>query len=178
MQAHSGKSKQETSRNKSPQVKAKLNQRSDHLQTDRLLGRSTTSSYLVAKMKPSWTSEMSPSTQSGTKYDLNIRRQEVRPLQMEVDVPKRSRAKKSRILKSKREIETRIERRAEGKQREMANKMPNTTPREETASVGSRKANVHLEKHAHSSVTRTRKQREGTTSFTFSDGFTAPKFER
>ena len=59
----------------------------------------------------------------------------------------------------------------------LQNKMPNTTPREETAFVGSRKANVHQEKHAHSSVTRTRKQREGTTSFTFSDGFTAPKFE-
>ena len=26
--------------------------------------------------------------------------------------------------------------------------MPKTTPREETASVGSQKANVHLEKHA------------------------------
>ena len=110
-------------------MKAKLHQRSDHLQTDRLLGRSATSSYLVAKMKPSWTSEMSPSTQSGTKYDLNIRRQEVRPLQIEVDGPKRSRAKKSRILKSKREIETRTERRAEGKQRKWQNKMPNTTPR-------------------------------------------------
>ena len=35
--------------------------------------------------------------------------------------------------------------------------MPKTTPREETASVGSQKASVHLEKHAHSSMTRTRK---------------------
>ena len=52
--------------------------------------------------------------------------------------------KKSRILISKREIETRTERRAEGKQRKWQNKMPNTTPREETASVGSRKVNVHF----------------------------------
>ena len=36
---------------------------------------------------------MSPPTQSGTKYDHNIWRQEVRPLQIEVDGPKRSRAK-------------------------------------------------------------------------------------
>ena len=35
--------------------------------------------------------------------------------------------------------------------------MPETTLKEETASVGSRKANVHSEKHAHSSMTRTRK---------------------
>ena len=35
--------------------------------------------------------------------------------------------------------------------------MPKTTAREETASVGSQKANAELEKHAHSSVTRTRK---------------------
>ena len=94
LQANSGKSKHETSRNKSPQLKAKLNQRSDHLQADRLLGRSTISSKLVAKMKPSWTSEIRPSTQSGTKYDHNNRRPEIRPLQIEVDGPKRSRAKK------------------------------------------------------------------------------------
>ena len=45
--------------------------------------------------------------------------------------------------------------------------MPNTTPREETASVGSQEANVHLEKHARSSTTRTRKakkERRGVTS--------------
>ena len=35
--------------------------------------------------------------------------------------------------------------------------MPNTTPREETASVGPEKATVHEEKHAHSSMTRARK---------------------
>ena len=35
--------------------------------------------------------------------------------------------------------------------------MPKTTPTEETASVGSQQANFHLEKHAHSSLTRTRK---------------------
>ena len=35
--------------------------------------------------------------------------------------------------------------------------MPNTTPREETASVGPRKANVYLEIHAQSSMTHTRK---------------------
>ena len=33
--------------------------------------------------------------------------------------------------------------------------MTKTTPREETASVGSQKANVHVEKHAHSNMTRT-----------------------
>ena len=37
------------------------------------------------------------------------------------------------------------------------------------------KANPHLEKHAHWSMTR---RREGTTSFTFSDKFTAPKLEK
>ena len=37
--------------------------------------------------------------------------------------------------------------------------MPKTTPTEETASAGSQKANVHSEKHAHSSMTRTRKAR-------------------
>ena len=36
---------------------------------------------------------------------------------------------------------------------------------EETASDGSLKADVHLEKHAHASMTRTRRRREGTTSF-------------
>ena len=35
--------------------------------------------------------------------------------------------------------------------------MPKTTPRKETASVGPRKATVQMEKHAHSSMTRTRK---------------------
>ena len=35
--------------------------------------------------------------------------------------------------------------------------MPKTTPREESASVESQKANVHLEIDAHSSMTRTRK---------------------
>ena len=38
--------------------------------------------------------------------------------------------------------------------------MPKTTPREETANVGSRKASVHLGKHAHSNMTRTRKGRD------------------
>ena len=42
---------------------------------------------------------------------------------------------------------------AKGKGKENAK----TTPREETASVAPQKANVHLEMHAHSSKTRTRK---------------------
>ena len=37
---------------------------------------------------------------------------------------------------------------------------------------------VHLDKHAHSNDPNKKKQREGMTSFTFSDSFTAPKFER
>ena len=44
-----------------------------------------------------------------------------------------------------------------GKAKGKAKNMPNTTPREETAVVGSQEANVHVEKHAHSSMTRTRK---------------------
>ena len=48
--------------------------------------------------------------------------------------------------------------------------MPKTTPKEETAYVGSRKANVHVEKHAHSSMTRQRKAK--------GDGETSPNFER
>ena len=52
------------------------------------------------------------------------------------------------------------------------------TPREETASVGPQKANVQMEKHAHSSMTRKRKAKEGTTSFAFFDRFAAPKLER
>ena len=49
-------------------------------------------------------------------------------------------------------------------QKEKAKNMPKTSPREETASVGSQKANVHLEKHAHSSVARTRTARAGPRS--------------
>ena len=50
--------------------------------------------------------------------------------------------------------------------KEKANKMPKTIPNEETASIASRKANGHLEKHAHSSMTRTRKamERDGLRS--------------
>ena len=44
--------------------------------------------------------------------------------------------------------------------------MPKTTPRAETASVQPQKANVHLEMHAQSIMTRTQEgHREGTTSF-------------
>ena len=79
LQADSGKSSQETSRNKSPRQKAKLYQRRDHLRADRLLGWSMTCSKLVATMKPSWTSEiyrgfngrtttLKPSTQSGRRH--------------------------------------------------------------------------------------------------------------
>ena len=70
-------------------------------------------------------------------------------------------SRRSKNLISKREIETRTdlqwELRGEVKQKEKAKNMPNTTPREETAVVGSQEANVHVEKHAHSSMTRTRK---------------------
>ena len=50
---------------------------------------------------------------------------------------------------------------AKEKRNEKANKMRKTTPREETASVGSRKANAHMGTPAHSSTNRTR-MAEGT----------------
>ena len=55
---------------------------------------------------------------------------------------------------------------SKGDQKEKAKPMPKTTPSEETASVGSQKGSVHLEKHAHSSMTRTRQAQERTTSLT------------
>ena len=78
LQADSGKSKQGTSRNTSPQTNVKLNLRTDHLRADTLLGWSMTSSKFVANMEPSWTSEIHPkfhdrtttfkhATQSGTE---------------------------------------------------------------------------------------------------------------
>ena len=56
--------------------------------------------------------------------------------------------------------------------------MPKTTPREEIASVGSQKAKVHLEKHAHANMSRTRKAKGREDLFTFSDGFSATTFEK
>ena len=74
--------------------------------------------------------------------------------------PHRSRGE-SKVLISKRELETRTdlhwELRAKVKPREKANKMPQTSPGEETACVGSRKDNVHLKIRAHSSMNQTRK---------------------
>ena len=65
------------------------------------------------------------------------------------------------------------------KSSEKTKTMPRTIPREETASVGSQKANVHLELHAHSNITRKKeRQRERTTSFTLSDRSTARKFHK
>ena len=64
-------------------------------------------------------------------------------------------SRKLRIPISERETEMRTDYR-----KEKANKMPNTIPKEETASIASRKGNDHLEKHAHSSMTRTRKAKE------------------
>ena len=49
---------------------------------------------------------------------------------------------------------------AEEKRKEKANHMRKTIPDEETTSIASRKANDHMEKHAHSSMTRTRKAKE------------------
>ena len=72
-------------------------------------------------------------------------------------------SRKSRILISQWEIETRTdlqqELREKKKRKAKAKQMPKTTPTEETASAASKKANVHSEKHAHSSMTRTRKAR-------------------
>ena len=44
-----------------------------------------------------------------------------------------------------------------GKAQGKGTNMSNTTPKEETASVGPQKANAHLEIHAHSSMNQTRK---------------------
>ena len=49
-----------------------------------------------------------------------------------------------------------LELRGKEKRKEEAKNMPKPTPREETAYAGSQKASVHLEKHAHSSMTRRR----------------------
>ena len=53
-------------------------------------------------------------------------------------------------------------------ERKKADKMTKTTPRVETASVEPQKANVHVEKDAHSSMTRTRKGRPRSPSPTSS----------
>ena len=85
-------------------------------------------------------------------------------------------------VNSQQEIETmtdlQLELRAMEKRKGKVKTMTKTSPREETARVGSREANVHLEIRAHSCMNQTERQRKGTTSFTFSMRFTAPKFER
>ena len=53
-----------------------------------------------------------------------------------------------------------------------------TTPREETASTGSRKAKGIWRFVRIQARPEQERPRKGTTSFTFSDRITAPKFER
>ena len=78
--------------------------------------------------------------------------------------PKDISSSKSTILISKREIETRADLqwklRAKGKRKGKAKKLPKTTPREETAPCGQRKAKVDVEIRAHSSTNQTRKAKE------------------
>ena len=122
----------------------------------RLRGWSATSSKFVVKMKLSWTSEIYQKSNWRTRT-CDIRRQEVWFLQIEVDGPKTFRTENQRFsLKSEKS------RRGQtcnwsSHQRKSKKEKAKKTSREEGAHGGSRKANVHLEILAHSSMNQTGK---------------------
>ena len=78
----------------------------------------------------------------------DIWRQELRLLQIEVDGPKTSQAENQRFSLQSEKPRRAQTCRAKEKRAEKAKKMPTTAPREKTASVGSRKANVQVESRA------------------------------
>ena len=136
LQADSGKSKQGTSRNISPQTNVKLNLRRDPLRADTLLGWSMTSSKFVANMEPSWTSEIHP------KFH------EDRPAIGE------HWAKGKGKGNAKKQLRRRLH------------------PLDHDRPMFIRRS-MRIQARP-----EPERQREGTTSFTFSDRFTAPTFER